>query len=136
MYETLEREEVYKKLKSSLHASVEEKTNGEPSSLDLCIVVDGTASMREEIGRIKEQVRQVTALLTKLMETRFNEYSRVRISFALYRDHQKSHRDDPHLEGMNFTDDLETFSEYFSSVNAKGGRGPPADVLVRTFNMR
>jgi hypothetical protein len=88
----------------------------EPVQLDVCILLDTTGSMRDEMARIKATLVEVTQRL-RALGTEFD----LRIGAVLYRD-----LGDPYVTMTHpFTGDVVAFAEALQGLDANGGGDEP-----------
>lgn len=92
----------------------------ELSSLDICIVLDCTGSMRKYITAVRAQLYQLTASV----KSTYPEFA-IRFAFVGYRDHC----DDNRYFVLDFTTDVNELEFALCKQKAYGGGDRPEDVL-------
>lgn len=87
-----------------------------PKNLDLCILLDTTGSMGDELNHLKAEIRGISQAIAH----KFPEVKQ-RFSLVLYRDEG----DDYVARRFDFTDSLDTFHKNLSAQSAGGGGDYP-----------
>ncbi|KAK1831889.1 hypothetical protein QBC39DRAFT_330439 [Podospora conica] len=90
-------------------------------STDLMFLIDTTSSMSPSIKAAKNQVRSI---VDDIKVTFLNEAD-VRVGIVSYKDHD----DDPNIEFLDFTPDVDKVHAFLSDLEAVGGGDTPEDVL-------
>ncbi|KAF0424728.1 kinase-like protein [Gigaspora margarita] len=91
-------------------------------NVDLCYVLDCTASMDNYIEAAKNCILKVTNYMKRI-----NPSISIHVGFCGYRDHCDGK---DRIQYLNFTDSYEKFSDYIkNNVKATGGGDGPEDVL-------
>ncbi|KAK0721888.1 hypothetical protein B0T26DRAFT_700601 [Lasiosphaeria miniovina] len=90
-------------------------------STDLMFLIDTTSSMSPYIEAAKNQVRSIVDDI----KVAFLNEADVCVGIVSYKDHG----DDPNIEFLDFTPDVDKVHVFLSNLKARGGRDLPEDVL-------
>ena len=89
-------------------------------SLDMCLLLDCTASMQTWIERSKDTLQKIIANV----KADFKKGLKVRVAFVGYRDVNDARR----FEVLDFTQNLDHATKFIASMEATGGDDPAEDV--------
>lgn len=90
-------------------------------STDLLFLIDTTASMSGHINAAKEQIKSIVDDINFA----FLGEAEVRIAVVGYKDHQ----DNPNIQHLDFTTDVDRVRTFIDSLRATGGGDTPEDML-------
>lgn len=93
----------------------------EAEKVDICFMVDSTGSMRKYIDEAKDVVHRIV----KKLEKRFKDLE-LRVAFVGYRDHCDG---SDRITVFPFSDNIDKFKSFVSSVKAMGGGDACEDVF-------
>ena len=88
--------------------------------IDLCFMIDGTASMCQWIEMTMNKVKEILNQVQKIYAT-----TRFRLAAVIYRDFDMGEKS---FQIQSFVEDCETIEKFLSTVKAKGGDDGPEDV--------
>ena len=113
------KEAVSPKLSRAASRNDKNKTTGNSKILELCLLLDCTASMSSWIERSKNTLKEIIRNFQKE-----NQGLSVRVCFIGYRDIKESNR----FDIFKFSEDLDAAVKFISTMSATGGGDIPEDV--------
>ena len=91
------------------------------SNVDVAFMMDATGSMGKHITAVKDGINSIVSRI----HDKFKK-AKIRVAFVAYRDYGDGAK---HFEILDFTENIEIFTNFVGRISATGGDDSPEDVL-------
>ena len=91
------------------------------SNVDVAFMMDATGSMGKHITAVKDGINSIVSRI----HDKFKK-AKIRVAFVAYRDYGDGAK---HFEILDFTENIEIFTNFVGGISATGGDDSPEDVL-------